>query len=425
MFAPGFHRSRALAGLAVLASLLALGADAPAKRVPTLHVPQSADSVTITPAAPLIVPGRRATARDTIAARIRKAEEQYTLARAFERQNQPVSAIVAYNNAIHWNPQIEDAHFRIGRLYTLRDRWNEAASEFAAELASHPEHLDAARYMGLAMAHLGDTAQAIVHLEELSRRVANESDVWQALGFAYGAAGRDEQAEAALRYATALAPRDADAWRDLGVMLGQRGRPDEARAAYRRAIEIAPGDAGAWVNLGNLEARAARFDSALVAYVRAEARDSTLRLAVEGQARALASLGRAIEAAEVRRRWLRRSPEDDDARLEAIEAFARLGRSDTAVEIAREGVREKPRSGAAHTALGIALASDAQWEPALRSLRTAESLYSRPEHRQGVREYIASLRARAPASARALFAADSVAHAAVRDTARSGSLHAP
>lgn len=380
---------------------------------PTLLVPARADSVTYAPAAPLIVPGRGGARPDTARlGRRRRAEEQYTLARAFERQNQPVSAIVAYNNAIHLDPEIEDAHFRIGRLYTARDRWREAASEFAAELANHPGHLDAARYMGLAMAHVGDTTRAIVHLEELSRRYAGDADVWQALGFAYGAAGRDAQAEAALRHATVLAPRDADAWRDLGVMLGQRRRPAEAREAFRRALEIVPGDAAAWVNLGNLETRESHLDSALAAYARAEARDSTLKLSLEGQARVLSLLGRDLESAAVRRRWLRRSPGDDDARLDAIQAYARLGRGDVAVEIARDGVREKPRDGAAHAALGIALASDAQWETALRSLRTAETLYARPEQQQGVRDYIASMRARAPASARAVFAADSLAHPA-------------
>lgn len=389
---------------------------------PSLLVPPRADSVTMAPPAPLLIPGANTTRPDTsVDARLRRAIEQYQLGRTLETQNQPGSAVMAYNNALQLNPRLPDAHFRMAELFVARERWREAAHEYAAELANNPTHPLAERGMGVALANVGDTTRAIQHLESLVRRRPDDAENWQAMSYAYTAAGRPEQAERALREALRRAPKDGDAWRDLGVVLAQRQKLGEARDAYRRAASLLPRDGAVWVNLGNLEVRAARIDSALADYREAESRDSLLAFAYAGQVRALEVLGRDREAAEVRRRWVRRFPDDDDVRVDAIQAWAKLGRNDVSVEIAREGVRNRPRSASARAALGIALTSDGQWEAGLAELRRAESLYRKPEQQKGIRDYVASLRDRAPASARAFFDADSVARAAAApDTSRAG-----
>jgi tetratricopeptide (TPR) repeat protein len=217
-----------------------------------------------------------------------------------------------------------------------------------------------------------------------------------------------------MRRAIALPPDRASEQRDLGALLASQGRDREARAALERAKAMDPKDAAVWVNLGNLERRAGRNEQALDAYRAAEARDSSQALALQGQAQTLAALGRAREAESAYRRWIELRPGDFGVRVEAIHYLVSEGRSDMALEIARGAVRIDAKSGDAHLMLGVALDAAGDKRQALAELRNAELLYADEADRERARQLVATLRAGAPDSLRALFAADSAAHAGAK-----------
>lgn len=401
----------ALAG-ALLAALLAPGR-VPATRadVPPILLPPHRDttaSIESEPA-PLLQPGRPNPGAQG-KSREQFALEQYELGRALEAQGAPAAAIAAYRNAVRNDPKLRGAHYRMGLLFTAVGQHKAAVSEYAAEVALDPGNARVARSLGLALANDGDTTNAIRQLSRLTRRDARDTASWKALGFAYGLARRPADAERALRRALALDPRDAGAWRDLGLVLALQGRGAGAREAYGRAAKLAPRDGTAPLNLGNLEAREGRWPAALAAYREAEARDSSLALAYAGQVRALVALKRDEEAGPVYRRWLAALPDSPDTRMEAIRWFTARERHDIALELARDGVRANPRSGEAHVALGMALDAAGDVPGMLAELRRAEPLLRQPEQRDRLRATIASLRAKAPDSLRAVYAADSLAH---------------
>jgi tetratricopeptide (TPR) repeat protein len=214
-----------------------------------------------------------------------------------------------------------------------------------------------------------------------------------------------------LRRAIKLSPRRAAEHRDLAVLLASLGREDEAREEYQKALAVDPNDASVWVNLANLERRAGNLERALELYREAEQRDSNFSLAVQGQIGVLTQLKRDTEAGNIYRRWLRLRPDDHNARLEAVRHFNEAGRGDIGLELARDGVRQNRRSGDAHMIMGIALQYRGQARAALAELRSAEKFFTEPGARARVQEMIATMRAAAPDSLRAMFAADSVAHA--------------
>lgn len=405
---PASRAARRLLPFALAAMLVHAGGRA---QVPPVLVPGGADSTTVeSPPAPLIVPGRSpvdSTARTSE----QRARDEYVKGRALERQGFPAAAIMAYTNAVRTDPAIRDAHYRMGQLFLTRQQWMPAALSFAEELKLDPANRDAGRALGWSLANAGDSARAIRQLEHLVRSDAKDEASWQTLGFAYARFGRTADAERALRRALALDPRDADAWRDLGVVLAGAGRSADARAAYRRALALAPEDESALINLANLEARHGRWPEALAAYARAERIDSTQTLAYRGQTDALRALGREAEAGEVYRRWLEREPGNAELRIEAVLHFERAGRYDLALELAREGVSADSRSGEARLALGVAHRAGGELRDALRELREAERLLRDAAQREQVRALIGALRASAPDSLRALFEADSAAHA--------------
>jgi tetratricopeptide (TPR) repeat protein len=371
----------------------------------------SADSVVETEPAPLLVPGRPSPADTAVRSRAQRARDYVAAGRSLERDRSPAAAIAAYRNAVMLDPKVPDAYARLGALFLEAGELEEARQCFVAELTNHPGNTEAGRSLGLVLARTGDHEHAIQQLRLLTRRDPGDAASWEALGFAYVAARRPKDAEAALRRALRLTPNSASAWRDLGAVLGAQGRTAEAREAYRRAAQRAPRDPSIPFNLGNLERRVGRLEPALEAYRRAESVDSTFTIAIQGQIQVLDEQRRTAEAGAAYRRLLRVRPDDHATRLEAVRLFGGLGRHDIAMEIARDGVRAAPRSPDAHVILGLAHGASGRTREALEEMRLGQTLYRSPDERARIDSLVAALRAGAPDSLRALFAADSVARA--------------
>jgi tetratricopeptide (TPR) repeat protein len=381
--------------------------NAPAPRGASLLVPAIPD--TLPPeseAAPFLVPGRPI-ALDSGRTREARARVYLAMAEDMERRGQLSTALAGYEGALALDTTLTGIAFRMGRIYQTMDDPERAARSFARELKRDPKNGAAAIELGISLAQMGRQGDAIARLEALTRKTPRDDRAWSALGFAYHAAARPRDAETAMRKALALPPERAEEHRDLGALFASQGRDREARAEFQKAMKLDPKDAAAWVNLGNLERRAGRDEQALAAYQAAEARDSSQALALQGEAQTLAAMGRAREAEAAYRRWIQRRPSDFGARLEAIHYFVSEGRSDVALEIARGAVRIDPNSADAHLMLGVALDATGDKRGALSELRRAQVLAADAAGRARAQSLVVTLRAGAPDSLRALFAADS------------------
>jgi len=387
---------------------------APPARGATLLVPAIPD--TLPPeseAAPFLVPGRPV-AVDSTQTREGRAKVYLALAEDMERHGQLSTALAAYEGALALDTTLTGVAFHMGRIYQTMDDPERAARSFARELKRDPKNAEAAIELAVSLAQMGRQTDAIARLEALTKKSPRDDRAWSALGFAYHAAGRPRDAETAMRKALELPPARAAEHRDLGALLASQGRDREARAEFQKAMKMDPKDAAAWVNLGNLERRAGRNEQALAAYKAAEARDSSQALALQGEAQTLAAMGHAREAEAAYRRWIERRPTDFGARLEAIHYFVSEGRSDVALEIARGAVRLDPNSGDAHLMLGVALDATGDKRGALSALRRAMVLAADDAGRVRAQQLVVTLRAGAPDSLRALFAADSVKYEGAR-----------
>lgn len=341
--------------------------------------------------------------------RVAFARKAFTDGLQFEQRGDIATAISAYREAVRADSTIPEAHYRMGLLLTQIDRLPDAAKAFRNELLFRPNHVGAARELGLIEVRTGKVLQGLPRLERLVRAQPQDDQAWSALGFAYSIAGKPQDAERALRKAIEYPPERATEHRDLGVALVTLGRTEDARNEYRAAIALDGADASTWVNLGNLEGREGKWQDALEAYRRAEGCDSSYALALQGQAQALDALKQPAEAAATTRRWLHIRPDDHRARLEAVGRYQRIGDNATALAIAREGVQRSPNSGDAHIVLGSVHDAQGNSREALRELRTAVRLFNDPLNRgQAVQMYKATMAA-APESIRALARADSIA----------------
>lgn len=134
------------------------------------------------------------------------------------------------------------------------------------------------------------------------------------LGLTEAALGELEAAVASFRMAVQLDPDNPEARVALGRTLSQLGRPAEAREAYRAALAVAPGSPAALVGLGRLELEEGRPEAAVASFEAALTAEPDHRQGLYNLAAALALLGRAEEAAAVRRRFAAAAAEEDPGR---------------------------------------------------------------------------------------------------------------
>lgn len=136
---------------------------------------------------------------------------------SYDRQNLHEPAIEAYRNALVASPQLADVLSRLGQLYTMYSRADEASDcyERAADLKP-------------------DTTQA--------RLLRSDARLLQ---------GDISGAENWARKAIALAPEESAAHATLAGLLYAQGRFDEAAASFEEALRLNPREGRCWLGLAD------------------------------------------------------------------------------------------------------------------------------------------------------------------------------
>lgn len=128
--------------------------------------------------------------------------------------------------------------FDLGVHYFLKERWNDAARCFREVLREEPHEPRAWSLMGMALAHLGEGAEAEAALTRAVTLAPGDGEAWFHLGVARSLRGNWGPAVTAFRKAVALLPEDLVAWHRLGVALSESGDTDSAAAAFERALVL-------------------------------------------------------------------------------------------------------------------------------------------------------------------------------------------
>jgi tetratricopeptide (TPR) repeat protein len=147
-------------------------------------------------------------------------------------------AIAQFRAAVKADPKEPDVHFGLGYIFWTQKQYEDALSEFQAELANNPKHAQAMVYMAdadiqmnhpelapplLAKAVTIDPKLELAHLD---------------LGILASDAGHNDDALHELTQAEKLAPDDVDVHWRLGRLYRKMGRKDEAKAEFDRASSL-------------------------------------------------------------------------------------------------------------------------------------------------------------------------------------------
>lgn len=129
------------------------------------------------------------------------------------REDQDTEAVAAFQEAVKLDPDLAEAHFRLGLGYEALGKREDAEAEYKKAVDGYKKHLDAN----------DDDAEAHYNL-----------------GQTYANLGQYSDAIREYRQATKLKTDDPDMYYDLGVAHTKLAQYDAAAAAFSKSLEIDP-----------------------------------------------------------------------------------------------------------------------------------------------------------------------------------------
>ena len=160
------------------------------------------------------------------------AEADMLAGEVLDEQKDTLGAIEQFRAAVKADPKEPDVHFGLGYLLWTQRQFPEAASEFQAELANNPTHIQAMIYLGDAQMQMEHPEAALPLLENSVRIDAGRELAHLDLGILYNNAGRRDDALRELKIAEKITPNDEDVHWRLGRLYQSMGKKDAAKAEF-------------------------------------------------------------------------------------------------------------------------------------------------------------------------------------------------
>src|SRR5215204_1747427 len=168
-------------------------------------------------------------------------------------------ALEALREAARLRPRWALAHYNIGWVYQLMQRWEEAASSCRTAISFDRSLAEAHYILGLSLEHLGKPAEAEASYEQALRLKPDYAEAHNNLGNTRLRRGEYKKALSSYKAAAELQPEMADAYNGMGEAYRRLGRLADAVEVYQTAVELSPRHAVAYHNLGVTLALMGRF----------------------------------------------------------------------------------------------------------------------------------------------------------------------
>jgi tetratricopeptide (TPR) repeat protein len=152
-----------------------------------------------------------------------------------------------------------------GQLYSRR-QYAQAERVCRQIIASRPGNADAHNILGVSLAALGNTKDAVAELKRAIKINGQAPSYYANLGEILRQASKLDEASEALESAIKLDPNNAQALNNLGIIQYEKKNFAQAVEYYRQALALNPNMAEALNNLGNASRMTGDIDGAIHAY---------------------------------------------------------------------------------------------------------------------------------------------------------------
>lgn len=166
------------------------------------------------------------------------AEADMIAGEALDEMKDNEGSTKMFRAAVKANPKEPNVHFGLGYLLWTQRQYPEAMSEFQAELANDPDHVQAQLYLADANIQINQMDAAKVLLERVEKLNPAIPLVHIDLGIVYSEAGQNDDAIRELQIAEKMAPEDVDIHWRLGRLYRSSGKVEEAKAEYEKAKNL-------------------------------------------------------------------------------------------------------------------------------------------------------------------------------------------
>ena len=166
------------------------------------------------------------------------AEADMIAGEALDEMKDNEGSTKMFRAAAKANPKEPNVHFGLGYLLWTQKIYPEAATEFQAELANDPNHVQAMVYLGDTYIQLNKPELARPPLEKTVKLDPSQALAHLDLGIILSDAGENEKALHELEIAEKLKPDDVNVHWRLGRLYRTMGRKEEARVEFDKASTL-------------------------------------------------------------------------------------------------------------------------------------------------------------------------------------------
>ena len=144
-----------------------------------------------------------------------RARAQLDKGKELYRTDQDAEAVLALQEAVRLDPDLAEAHFRLGLGYESLGKRDEAEGEYKKAVGAYKKYFEESEH-------------------------DNDAEAHYAFGQTYANLGQFSEAIRQYKEATKLKEDDPDMFYDLGVAYTKLAQYDAAAAAFSKALEIDP-----------------------------------------------------------------------------------------------------------------------------------------------------------------------------------------
>jgi Flp pilus assembly protein TadD len=215
----------------------------------------------------LLSDGDAAAAVDALSAAVAANPDSATyrnaLAHALWRSGERERAVAEHGDAARLDPGLQ---MEYARTLDLAGRPEDAAREYEAILARHPDSSAAREELGRLLYRSGNYAEAVPHLQQAVARRPEHPVIRQELAYALDHGGQREEAAGEYREVLERAPDAVIARSLLAENLYGRGQEGEAMTVLQEGIQRTPDAPLLQRELGSLLERSRKWSEAVEAY---------------------------------------------------------------------------------------------------------------------------------------------------------------